>query len=32
MLERVDGINYCMDLLVGHTTQALLGMIMLGND
>ena len=32
MIERVDGITYCMDLLAGYATQALLGMMMLGND
>ena len=32
MVERVDGISYCMDKLIGYTTQTILGMLMLGND
>ena len=32
MLERVDGISYFMDLLIGYSTQAILGMYMMGSD
>ena len=32
MLERVDGISYFMDKLVGYSTQAILGMFMMGSD
>ena len=32
LLERVDGISYCMDKLIGYTTQVLLGMFMMGED
>ena len=31
-MERVDAISYYMDKLIGYTTQAILGMFMLGND
>ena len=32
LLERVDGISYCMDKLIGYSTQVLLGMFMMGED
>ena len=32
MLERVDGISYFMDKLIGYSTQAILGMFMMGSD
>ena len=32
MLERVDMISYMMDKLVGYTTQAILGLYMMGED
>ena len=32
MRERVDAISYYMDDLVGWTTQAIIGMMMLGDD
>ena len=31
-MERADAINYYMDTLVGHATQALIGIVMLGDD
>ena len=32
LLERVDGISYCMDQLIGYSTQVLLGLFMMGGD
>ena len=32
LLERVDGISYCMDKLIGYSTQVLLGLFMMGGD
>lgn len=31
-MERADAINYFMDTLVGYSTQALIGIVMLGDD
>ena len=31
-MERVDGISYFMDTLIGYSTQVILGMYMMGDD